>query len=73
MLESRAASKRFIDRTTSLVLGSNVYFVYPHQKLCDESSCKVIENGVSYYTDINHLSKAGAMLIMPDIAAILKR
>ena len=73
MLESRAASKRFIDRTTSLARGSNVYFVYPHQKLCDESSCKVIEDGVSYYTDVNHLSKAGAMLIMPDIAAILKK
>ena len=73
MLQSRAASERFIDRTTSLALGPNVYFVYPHQKLCSESSCKVIENGVSYYTDINHLSKAGAMLIMPDIAAILKR
>lgn len=73
MLESRFGSARFIDRTKSLALRSNVYFVYPHQRLCNQTSCSVIENGVSYYTDINHLSKAGAMLIMPEIAAILKR
>jgi peptidoglycan/LPS O-acetylase OafA/YrhL len=73
MLESRAQSERFITRTSALSLAPNVYFVYPQQKLCDQNACKVIENGVSYYTDVNHLSKAGAMLVMPEIASILKK
>jgi hypothetical protein len=73
MLESRAQSERFITRTSALSLAPNVYFVYPQQKLCDQNICKVIENGISYYTDINHLSKAGAMLVMPEIASILKK
>jgi hypothetical protein len=73
MLEGRAQSERFITRTSALSLASNVYFVYPQQKLCDQNTCKVIENGVSYYTDINHLSKAGAMLVMPEIASLIKK
>jgi hypothetical protein len=73
MLESRAQSERFITRTSALSLASNVYFVYPHRRLCVQNTCKVIENGVSYYTDVNHLSKAGAMLVMPEIASILKK
>lgn len=73
MLDSRAQSERFITRTSALSLASNIYFVYPHQKLCDQNACKVIENGVSYYTDINHLSKAGAMLVMPEIASIIEK
>ena len=69
--ESRLQTERFAAIAQHLTLPKNVYFVHPSQKLCTATSCKVIENNTIYYSDINHLTQAGAMLIMPDIANIL--
>jgi hypothetical protein len=45
--------------------------VHPNKKLCTTTGCKVLENHTIYYSDTNHLTKAGATLIMPDISNIL--
>jgi peptidoglycan/LPS O-acetylase OafA/YrhL len=62
---------RFALITQNMTLPKNVYFVHPSKKLCAQGGCNVIEKNTLYYNDINHLNKAGAMLMMPDIANIL--
>lgn len=69
--QSKLQTERFAAITQNMDWPKNVYFVHPRQKLCSQTGCNVIENNTSYYSDINHLTKAGAMLLMPDIANIL--
>ena len=71
LTESRLQTERFASITQNMTLPHNVYFVHPNQKLCTTAGCKVLENNTIYYSDTNHLTKAGAMLLMPDIASIL--
>jgi peptidoglycan/LPS O-acetylase OafA/YrhL len=68
---SRLQTERFASIAQNIVLPQNVYFVHPNKKLCTTTGCKVLENNTIYYSDTNHLTKAGAMLLMPDIANIL--
>ena len=58
--------------TKGLRVPDRVHFVYPYEKLCSQNGCTVIENNVLYYSDAHHLTKDGAMLIMPDIVKILQ-
>ncbi len=69
---SRATNERFMSITKGLSVPDGVHFVYPYDKLCNKNGCKVIENNVLYYSDAHHLTKDGAMLIMPDIVKILQ-
>lgn len=69
--QSRAFNIDFIKITQALRLPENVYFIYPFEKLCDLNSCKSIENNRLYYSDSHHLTKEGAMLIMPEIQKII--
>lgn len=66
-------NKRFIKRTQNLKLPNNVFFIYPMSKLCKDDMCKVISEDTLYYSDVNHLTKDGAMLIMPELAQILNK
>ena len=49
--------------------------LYPHRLLCAEAGqlCRVSENGQSLYADDNHLSNAGAALMTPLLAQVLRR
>ena len=38
-----------------------VFLYDPYPVFCDEEFCQVAEGGVEYYTDPNHLSRAGSM------------
>jgi hypothetical protein len=71
LAESRLQTERFASIAQNTALPQNVYFVHPNKKLCTTTGCKVVEDHTIYYSDTNHLTKAGAMLIMPDIANIL--
>ena len=43
----------------------------PYEVLCDQSVCRIAVDGTEYYTDTNHLSKAGSLLLAPAMAEIL--
>lgn len=61
----------FIDTTSQLDVPANVHFVYPYRTICPNGLCTPIQGNIALYSDIHHLSKDGAMLIMPDIAKLL--
>ncbi|MDC0619152.1 acyltransferase [Pelagibacteraceae bacterium] len=44
-------------------LGKN--FIQPHKKLCDNKSCFFADKKGAFFSDSNHLSKYGAMKILP--------
>lgn len=64
-------NKTFIDITRTLPVPHNVRFVYPYPVICPNDACVAIDGTVANYTDTHHLSKDGAMRIMPDLAKAL--
>jgi peptidoglycan/LPS O-acetylase OafA/YrhL len=70
--ETQDPNKEFIEVTKSLAVPKNVYFVYPYQQLCPNDRCIVISNGRSNFEDRHHLSKVGALQIMPEIKKYLE-
>ncbi len=70
--ESKVINEVFLKVTKELHLSTNVYFVYPIEKLCDVSGCKAIDKGTLFYSDSHHLTQEGAMLIMPEIKRIVE-
>jgi SGNH domain (fused to AT3 domains) len=48
-----------------------VYVVYPHELMCDATTCALLQNGGALYTDDNHISVRGAMLFEPTFARLL--
>ena len=68
----RAANQEFILVTRGLPAHKGLHFVYPYAQLCGEGACKIIENGILYYSDTHHLTREGAALIMPEILSILQ-
>jgi peptidoglycan/LPS O-acetylase OafA/YrhL len=62
-----------IELETELAAGfDNVYVLDPYEVLCDHSVCWTAVSGTEYYTDNNHLSRAGALLLAPPMAEILE-
>ena len=49
----------------------DVYIFDPYEVLCDRSVCRTAVGGTEYYTDANHLSRAGALLLTPPLVKIL--
>ena len=49
----------------------NLYFYDPYEVLCDGDSCWSAIGGVEYYTDSNHLSRAGSLLLAPSLADLM--
>jgi hypothetical protein len=49
----------------------DVYILDPYEVLCDRSVCWTAVGGTEYYTDTNHLSRAGSLLLAPALAEIL--
>ena len=50
-----------------------LYFYDPYQFLCDSDACWSAVGGVEYYTDANHLSVAGSLLLEPSLAELFGR
>lgn len=69
--ESRYLNEKFISTTQGLQTPINVSFVYPYQELCTSHGCKAIKNNIQYYSDTHHLTKEGALLIMPNLKKII--
>jgi peptidoglycan/LPS O-acetylase OafA/YrhL len=46
--------------------------IYPHQLLCDSSSCSVVRDKHALYVDDSHLSVHGAIGLAPAVASFLK-
>ena len=46
--------------------------IYPHQSLCDRSSCAVVRENHALYVDDDHLSIHGAMYQAAAVAPFLK-
>ena len=69
--ESSRLNKLFTDTSKNLRLPKNVYFIYPYEKICENESCTVISGSTSNYSDGAHLTKDGALLVIPDIYKIL--
>jgi peptidoglycan/LPS O-acetylase OafA/YrhL len=68
---SKAVNETFIAVTKEHQTPSNLSFVYPYEKLCSNQKCRALENGSLYYSDAHHLTKEGAMLIMPELKRII--
>ncbi len=43
----------------------------PYQVLCDQRFCHVAVGGTEYYTDSNHLSRAGSLQLAPSLGHLL--
>jgi hypothetical protein len=48
-------------------------FVDPQDILCKDEACRNVDNGTPLYSDENHLTVAGARLIVPSIIENLAR
>ena len=61
-----------IELETELAAEYDEVFVFdPYEVLCDQSVCWTAVGGTEYYTDTNHLSRAGSLLLAPSMAEIL--
>ncbi|MBU3641015.1 acyltransferase family protein [Polynucleobacter sp. Fuers-14] len=70
-MRSSELNETFLKVSRDLDLPRNVFFIYPHQKLCKDGGCQVIKDATSNYYNGTHLSTDGALLLMPDIVQIL--
>jgi hypothetical protein len=75
---STDASRRREDRAWLIELEiqmaadyDEVYVIDPYEVLCDQTDCWTAVGGTEYYTDNNHLSRAGSLLLAPSLAEIL--
>ena len=50
----------------------DVYVYDPYEVFCDQALCRTAVGGVEYYTDANHLSRAGSLNLAPSLAALLE-
>jgi peptidoglycan/LPS O-acetylase OafA/YrhL len=55
----------FVFEMLDRIDGEGVLRIYPHQYLCDDRVCKVMNAGQVLYADDDHLSRAGARYITP--------
>ncbi|MBP0598832.1 acyltransferase [Herbaspirillum sp. LeCh32-8] len=62
----------FIDVTQKMKVPDNVRFVYPYEALCPDDQCTMIKGNVSQYSDQHHMTRDGALRVMPMIAQALK-
>ena len=44
--------------------------IWPHERLCDSVRCLILADGRALYRDDNHLSRAGANLVLPEFEPI---
>ena len=71
-VRSREERAWLIELETELAAAyDEVYIFDPYEVLCDRSVCRTAVGGTEYYTDANHLSRAGALLLAPPMAEIL--
>jgi hypothetical protein len=57
---------RFASLITMLnSFGGDVQIVYPHRALCREGRCHAVVGGIPIYSDNNHLTERGAMMLAP--------
>ena len=49
----------------------SVYLFDPYEVFCDREFCRTAEDGNEYYTDTNHLSRAGSLLLVPSLEELL--
>ena len=70
--ESKAANRLFIATTGAMTVPPNTHFIYPYATICPDDACRVIEGSVANYTDVHHLSKHGALRLMPQIRKALE-
>ncbi len=75
---STDASRRREDRAGLIELEiqmaagyDEVYVIDPYEVFCDQTDCWTAVGGTEYYTDNNHLSRAGSLLLAPSLAEIL--
>jgi peptidoglycan/LPS O-acetylase OafA/YrhL len=55
------------------IANGRVIWIDPMQKLCGKTECLLVQQGVSYFKDVTHLSEAGAMLFTDDFSAALMK
>jgi peptidoglycan/LPS O-acetylase OafA/YrhL len=58
-------------RLSGHLASGRVVFIDPLKIFCNQIDCMLINGGVSYFMDDNHLSEAGAMLLNADFANAL--
>ncbi len=60
----------FSELSRQTKLKNDIQFIYPYETLCPNDQCKVIDGSTLNFHDERHLSKDGAMLVMPQIRKI---
>ena len=70
---TRLHNKAFIHAALASDRASNVFFIFPYNKLCPDDRCKAIEENKLLYSDNHHVTKSGAELIMPELIEIIKK
>jgi hypothetical protein len=68
------AARRDADAADRFVANQNPGTVLfdPATVLCDRERCRVAQGGTEFYSDQNHLSRAGALLLEPALLESLK-
>jgi peptidoglycan/LPS O-acetylase OafA/YrhL len=55
----------------SIVRATGADAVHPERWLCDASTCRLFADGAPLYTDAHHLSRPGALFILPAFADLI--
>ena len=56
---------------SALITSGRVIWINPLERLCNKTDCLLVNNGVSYFKDVTHLSEDGAMLFTEDFTKAL--
>lgn len=64
---SKQKNKLFFKVAREMDLPSNLHLIDLAEIFCPQGQCQYIENGVSNYIDTMHLSKEGALKVIPEI------
>ena len=68
--EARRRSSKTLLETVSARTGSQL--LHPAEQLCGAEHCIVVKDGVALYRDDNHLSREGALVVVPSLKPIVE-
>ena len=57
----------------SEIESGNIVLIDPFQTLCDDRQCYLVQNGLSNFGDISHLSQKGSLLFVPAFLSALEK
>lgn len=70
--ESIRSNRLFSEYSRQIKLKNGIQFIYPYEEMCPNDQCRVIEGSTLNFHDERHLSKDGALQVMPQVKKIFE-